>query len=43
MSKVQIEMEIKKVFNQMQITLDNDEWANLHCQYLLLKEMQENC
>ena len=43
MSKVQIEMEIKKVLQLMNLTLDNDEWVNLHCQYLLLKEMQENC
>ena len=42
MSKVQIEMEIKKVFNQMQITLDNTEWVRLHQQYLQLKKQLEN-
>lgn len=42
MSKVQIEMEIKKVFNQMQITLDNAEWVCLHQQYLQLKKQLEN-
>ena len=42
MSKVQIEMEIKKVFNQMQITLDNSEWVRLHQQYLQLKKQLEN-
>ena len=41
MSKVQIEMEIKKVFNQMQITLDNAEWVRLHQQYLQLKKQLE--
>ena len=42
MSKVQIEMEMKKVFNQMQITLDNSEWVRLHQQYLQLKKQLEN-
>lgn len=42
MSKAQIEMEIKKVFNQMQITLDNAEWVRLHQQYLQLKKQLEN-
>ena len=41
MLKVQIEMEIKKVFNQMQITLDNEEWVRLHQQYLQLKKQLE--
>ena len=38
MSKVQIEMEIKKVLHLMNLTLDNDEWVKLHQQYLQLKK-----
>ena len=43
MEKVQIEMEIKKVFNQMQLTLDNAEWVRLHQIYLQLKKELEKC
>jgi hypothetical protein len=41
MSKVQIEMEIKKVLHLMNLTLDNDEWVRLHQQYLQLKKQLE--
>ena len=37
-----VKMEIQKVLRQMQITLDNNEWVELHQQYLQLKKQLEN-